>query len=239
MRLRLVLACLILPWAVARAEDIRLVYFAIPPLTETIHGRAAGPAIDLIHSLTEGLPVATEPMPMPVKRVEHTLASEPSIAIGLGRTERREKMGLLWIAELFRDDYFFVTLRGRKTIHGPEDAGQVERIGCNLGGTPTDILQQLGITNIEYANDIHAEAAKLHAGHIDAWFDLGAFIEAAWRDLGYERDELVWSRAVTGPPVWIAASPLVPPEIVDTMRTRFAALKEQGKLDPLFSRLVQ
>jgi len=235
MRFFLAMIALLAPLSLVRADTIRLIYFEVPPLAEERESRASGPAVDLLHRLTEGLPVSSEIEKMPVKRVEHTLETEPSIAVGLGRIKRREAMGLVWVAEINRGSYYFVTLRGHQAIRDAGDAGTVKRIACNLGGAPAEILKGLGITNIDYAHDLRQEASKLHAGHVDAWFDRGLFIDATWRNLGYDSGDLIWSAPVEGPGLWIAASPKVPSDIVDTMRQRFAALKEQGKLDPVFS----
>jgi hypothetical protein len=59
-------------------------------------------------------------------------------------------------------------------------------------------------------------------------------------NLGYDPSELHWSEPVlTSTPIWIAASPLVEPAVIDTMRRRYEEIKSQGKLDPLLAKLVQ
>jgi len=235
MRFFLSIIALLAPLSMAGADPIRLIYFELPPLAEEQENRASGPAVDLLNVLTQGLPVSRETMKMPVKRVERTLETEPSIVVGLGRTRRREDMGLVWVAELYRGNYYFVTLRGRQPIRDPGDAGKVKRIACNLGSAPAEILNGLGITNVEYASDLRLQASKLHAGRVDSWFDRGLFIDATWHNLGYDSSDLVWSAPLQGPSLWIAASPKVPPGIIETMRQRFTALKDQGRLDPVFS----
>ena len=226
---------LLCPFAFAHAENVRLIYFELPPLAKEEQGKAGGPAVDLLRILTAGLPVSEEPVRMPVKRLEHTLETEQAIAVGLGRIERREAMGLVWIAELFRGNYYFVTLRGHPPIRDPEEARTVKRIACNLGSTPAEILKNLDVTNIDYAADLRQEAAKLHEGRVDGWFDRGLFIDVTWRSLGYDAGDLIWSAPVPGPSLWVVASPKVSPAIIQTMRARFDDLKAQGKLDRIFT----
>ena len=236
MRLCLCLLCLLLPLVAARADTIRLVYFPMPSLVDEVDGKAVGAAVDLLKTLTEGLPTVDQPMNMPPKRLERTLLTEKAIAIGLGRSARRERLGLTWVIELFRDDYYFVTMTGHRPIMGLEDARKSARIVCKLGGAPADFLIERGFTNLDYATTLQSEAGKLHAGRVDGWFGLRTYIDHTWRSLGYDPDELHWSNPVPGAvPIWIAASPLVDPAVIETLRQRYAALREQGKLDPVFT----
>jgi len=235
VRLFPVMVLLVAPLAMARADAVRLIYFELPPLALEHQSKATGPAVDLLHALTAGLPVSDDFTRMPVKRLEHTLETEPAIAIGLDRITRREARGLVWVAELFRGNYYFVTLRGHQPITGPEDAGKVARIACNLGSAPAEILNDLNVANVEYATDLRLEATKLHAGRVDGWFDRGLFIKNTWQDLGYDADDLIWSTPISGPSLWVVASPKVPADIIETMRRRFNELKDRGKLDQIFT----
>ena len=235
MRFFLSAIAFLVPLSMARADPIRLIYFELPPLAEDRQGEARGPAVDLLRTLTEGLPVSAEVMKMPVKRAEHTLQTEPSIAIGLARIKRREAMGLVWVSELYHGNYYFVTMRGHPPVRTAADAAKVDRIACNLGSAPAEILEKLKVTNVEYASELRQQASKLHAGRVDAWFDRALFITGVWRSLGYDPADLSWSDPIDGPSLWIAASPKVPADIVEAIRKRFAALKDQGKLDPVFS----
>ena len=233
------LICLLAPFAVASAEDIHLIYFRMPPFADQTNGKVSGPAVALVEELTDGLGVAGEPVMMPLKRLEHALATEKTIAIGLGRNARRESLGFIWVVELFSDDFYFVTLAPHPPVIGFDDARMLKRIACNLGSAPADILIEHGFTNLENANDLRSEAAKLRAGHADGWFDLKIFIDNTWTSLGHAPDELRWSPPLGTQSIWIAASPLVDPTVIETMRRRYAELKSQGRLDPLLAKLTQ
>jgi hypothetical protein len=239
MRLCLGVLCLLASWTVAHAEPIHLIYFRMPPFADEAGGKASGPAVALVEELTEGLGVAGPPIQMPLKRLEHALQTEKTIAIGLGRNARRETLGFTWVIELFHDDYYFVTLAAHTPVTGFDDARKLTRIACNLGSAPADILLGQGFTNLENANDLRSEAAKLRAGHTDGWFDLKIFIEQTWRSLGYDPAELQWSRPVQSQSIWIAASHLIEPAVIETMRERYESLKSEGRLDPLLAKLVQ
>lgn len=233
------LLCLALPLATVSAEDIRLIYFRMPPFADEINGKAKGSAVDLIRELTAGLPVTGAPMAMPLRRVEYALQNEKAIAIGLTRNARREKMNLVWVTELLHDDYYFVTLTGHPAVTGFDDARKLGHIACNLGSAPADILFEHGFDNLENAADLHSEAAKLHAGHVDGWFDIKSFIEGAWRGRGFDPAQLQWSPPMAKSSIWITASSQVDPAIIDTMRRRYDEIKSQGRLDPMLAKLVQ
>ena len=238
-RLCLWLVGLWLPLA-ALADPIHLIYFRMPPFADEANGKVFGPAVTLAEQLAEGLDVAGPPIQMPLKRLEHALKTERTIAIGLGRNERREKLGYTWVVELFRDDYYFVTLADKPAVTSFEDARRLGRVACNLGSAPADILLDHGFANLDSANDLRSEAAKLRAGHVDGWFDLRIFIETTWRSLGYDPADLRWSPPMQrGTPIWIAASPLIEPAVIDTMRRRYDEIKSLGRLDPLLAGLVQ
>jgi len=228
------------PLAAAQAENIRLIYFPMPSLADEVDGKAVGPAVDLVKALTDGLPVVEQPMEMPPKRLERTLLTEKAIAIGLGRNDRREHLGLTWVIELFHDDYYFVTMTGHSPIIDLDDARKIPRIACKRGSAPADFLAEHGFTNLDNTITIRSEAIKLHEGRIDGWFGLKTYIEHTWSSLGYNPADLHWSKPVEGAaPIWIAASPQVEPAVIDTLRQRYAALRKQGKFDSLFASLPQ
>src|ERR1700761_8548323 len=97
-RLGLLLLCLAAPLAGAAADPIHLVYFRMAPLADEVDGKASGPAVTLLEELTDGLGVTGAPTLMPMRRLEYALKNERTIAIGLGRTPRREALGLVWVA---------------------------------------------------------------------------------------------------------------------------------------------
>ena len=238
-RLCLWLVGLWLPLA-AGADPIHLVYFRMPPIAdETVDGKAFGPAVSLVEELTRGLDVDSEPRRLPLKRLELMAATEKVIVIGIARNPAREKLGLVWITELFRDNLHFVTLAGHPAVTVLDDARQFRNIACNLGGAPAQWLLDRGFTNVDSATDVRSEAAKLHAGHADAWFGIKLFIDYTWRGQGYDPADLHWSPPMETQPIWVAASPAVEPAVVETMRRRYADLRKEGRLDPMLARLIQ
>ena len=60
MRFFLSMIALFAPLSLARADTIRLIYFEFPPLVEEQQSQARGPAVDLLHRLTEGFPVSNQ-----------------------------------------------------------------------------------------------------------------------------------------------------------------------------------
>jgi len=237
LRLCLWLLCWGAPLAIAGAEPIQLIYFRMPPVADEVDGKATGPAVSLVQDLTQGLDVDPDARLLPLKRLELVMTTGKAIVIGIGRTPAREKLGVTWVVELFRDNYHFVTYTGHPAITSLDEARKAKSIACNLGGAPAEWLLDHGFTNVESATDIRSEAAKLHAGHVEAWFGIKIFIDHTWRGLGYDPATLHWSPPIEVQPIWVAASPQVDPAVIDTMRRRFADLKSRGRLDPLLARL--
>ena len=218
----------------AGAEPTRLIYFNQPLLIENVDGKAVGPLADLAQILFAGLPDIGEPTYLSVKRVEMALASEKAISLALARSPRRDALGLVWVLELYADDFRFAALAGHPPVGGLEGARKLPRIGANLSSAPSDFLIDRGFTNLENA-PFKAQAQKLHAGRIDAWFDRPGIILEIWKQQGFSPDELQWSGAFPAPAVWLVASPTVDPALIETVRQRYARLKREGKLDPVLA----
>ena len=211
------------------AEPTRLIYFNQPLLIENLDGKAVGPVADLARTLFAGLPDIEEPAYLAVKRVEKTLVSEKAIGLALARSPRRERLGLVWVLKLYDEDFRFATLAKQPGIDGLDDARRLPHIGANLSSAPADFLIDHGFTNLDNA-PFKAQAEKLHAGRIDAWFDRPGIIREIWKSWGYSPDELHWSAAFPAPSVWLVASPKVDPTLIETIRQRYARLKQDGKL---------
>lgn len=216
------------------AEPTRVIYFNQPLLIENVDGKAVGPVADLARALFAGLPDIGEPAYLSVRRVEKALASEKAIGLALARSPRRDALGLVWVIELYADDFKFASLAGHPGVDGLEGARKLPRIGVNLSSAPADFLIDHGFTNVENA-PYKAQAEKLHAGHIDAWFDRPSVILEIWKSWGFSPDELRWSAAFPAPTVWLVASPSVDPALIETIRRRYARLKREGKLSPVLS----
>src|ERR1700761_8647505 len=104
----------------ACAEPTRVVYFNQPLLIENIDGKVVGPVADMAQALLAGLPDVGEPAYLSVKRVEMTLASEKAIGLAVARSPRRDTLGLIWIAELYAEDFRFATLAKHAPVTGLE-----------------------------------------------------------------------------------------------------------------------
>lgn len=216
------------------AEPTRVIYFNQPLLIENVDGKAVGPVADLARTLFAGLPDIEEPSYLSVKRVEKALVSEKAIGLALARSPRREASGLVWVLELYAEDFRFATLAGHPGIHELEDARSLQRIGANLSSAPADFLIDHGFTNLENA-PFKAQAEKLHAGRIDAWFDRPGIILDLWKSWGFPPDELRWSAAFPAPAVWLVASPKVDPALIEAIKERYARLKREGKLNAVLT----
>ncbi len=218
----------------AGAEPTRVIYFNQPLLIENIDGKAVGPVADLARALFADLPDIGEPAYLSVKRVEKTLVSEKAIGLALARSPRRNALGLTWMFELYAEDFRFAALAGHAGVKGLEDARKLPRIGANLSSAPADFLIDHGFTNLENA-PFRAQAEKLHAGRVDAWFDRPGIILEMWKSKGFAPDELQWSPAFSAPSVWLVASAAVDPALIKILKERYARLKREGKLSSVLA----
>jgi hypothetical protein len=189
---------------------------------------------DLARALFAGLPDIEEPAYLSVKRVEKALASEKAIGLAVARSPRRDALGLVWVLELYAEDFRFASLAGRPGLTRLEDARKLPHVGANLASAPADFLAEHGFTNLENA-PFDAQAEKLHAGRVDAWFDRPGVILDLWKARGFSPDELQWSAAFPAPAVWLVASPSVDPALIETIRKRYVHLRQEHKLDAVLA----
>jgi polar amino acid transport system substrate-binding protein len=220
----------------AAADSIPLTFTEFYPVTRTENGLPAGPGIELARRLTEGLPIHLETEAVPLRRLMTMARSRPIIVAALGRIPAREQQ-FQWIGELYRDSLVMVTKKPRPRIDTLEQARGLDHIGVTLGGIAQAMLEDLRFTNIETSLDMTAQARKLAGGRVDAWCALRLSAVSAWTAIGRDGNEVELGAELLPLSVWMAASPPVPPELVEQLRRRFADLQRDGALDAIFASL--
>jgi hypothetical protein len=218
------------------AEPVQLTFSEFYPITHTAHGQPAGPGIELVRKLTEGLPVELHSQSTPLKRMLALTPFHPTIVIALIRTSRREK-DFDWIGELYNDSLVMVTKKPHARIEALDQARSLSHIGVTLGGVAEALLREQKFTNIEASLDMTAQARKLASNRVDGWCALRQSARTAWEATGHDPAELQMGPEILPASIWIAASKTVPPEMVTELRRRFATLERDGTLDRMMGDL--
>ena len=118
-----------------------------------------------------------------------------------------------------------------------EQARRLDHVGVTLGGIAETLLEERHFTNIEPSLDMTAQARKLANGRVDAWCGLKQSASQAWELIGRDPSDMEMGAEILPVSIWIAASLPVPPDLVEELRRRFAALQRDGTIARIFSGL--
>ncbi len=217
-------------------EPVTLAFTEFYPVTRTENGHPAGPGIELARRLAEGLPIHLNDEATPLRRLLALTDSRPIIVVALIRTAPRETQ-FHWIGELYRDSLVMVTVKPHPRIDTLEQARRLGHIGVTLGGIAETLLEERHFSNIEPSLDMTAQARKLANGRVDAWCGLKQSANQAWELIGRDPRDMEMGAEILPASIWIAASLPVPPDLVEELRRRFAALQRDGTLARIFNGL--
>ena len=204
-------------------EPVKLAFINQTPLTVEANGQRIGAGFAVIEEMMAGLPVGPLQL-VPGKRLTYDMARIPLIAVNLTRTREREALDGIWIGEICSDEFVFATLAGGKPIASYDEARALPHIGVTSGGNAESLLHSKDFGNLDNVGDSHSQAAKLHTGRIDSWFNVRGPMTRAWQEMGFDPAELSFGPTIERAGIWIVASNQVDPELVAELRRRYEAL---------------
>lgn len=221
------------------AEDVApvLIAFPIPPLIDEVDGKPVGPGAVLAADLAQAAGIDPVIVFMPLARALRRLETGGSVLALVSRTPERESK-FTWVAPIYEDGQAFATLRPGPRIDSLDDARALRSIGVRNESVSDRFLQDHGFGEaIERSPEAAASARKLATGRIDAWFVASSMIRDVWTKAGLDPSKLQIGKPLAPSHYWLAASKDVAPDIVERMRTRFAALKADGSYQRIFGTL--
>jgi len=213
----------------ADAKQVTLEYFYLPPFSYSDATGPAGSALALAQSISTDLNIVLRPELTPLRRLTFEAAKNPVLVAALFRTPAREA-SYQWIGRLCTEHLSMVTRAPAPTVDSLEQAKNLKQIGVAAGASNETFLRERGFTNLDAAASIELEVRRLAEGYDDAWFAPRSGALHAWKVAGYDPAQLHFGTPITSMEIWLAASNVVSPPIVETLRARFEEKVKSGEV---------
>ncbi len=221
----------------ATIAALQIVGAARPPYVIEQDGIGSGPAVELLQPMARAIGIDPTVRIIPFQRALIALDQGNTIYPALLRTPQRETR-YIWIGEVYADRAVFFTRRSSSAVTNLDAARQLPRISVMRGSELQNMLRSFGLENFETTNSEADNARLLQAERIDGWFALRAVGRATWAELKFSPAELRASEAFATLPFWIAASPNLPKDAVNTMRSVYRAMRADGRYRRIVAPLV-
>jgi polar amino acid transport system substrate-binding protein len=202
--------------------------------------RAAGYGRELINKLMQDAGLAYTLEPQPFARALRTLETQPNaVLFPMLRTAERESR-YQWIGLMAKRNYYLYRLDSRKdiVIQSLEDAKQY-RVGVLRGDVRTDYLRAQGFLErpekgLEVVNVAFSLLKMQQAGRIDliVFSDEGVKLACEESKISCDGFTPAFRLDMAGN-LWLAASPQMPPALVNTLRKAFQKQEDSGYLGKL------
>nr|WP_315488539.1 transporter substrate-binding domain-containing protein [uncultured Rhodoferax sp.] len=202
--------------------------------------RTAGYGRELISKLMQDAGLSYTMEPQPFARALRTLETQPNaVLFPMLRTAERESK-YQWVGLMAKRNYYLYRLDSRKdiVIQSLEDARQY-RIGVLRGDVRTDYLRAQGFAEgtdkgLEVVNVAFSLLKMQQAGRIDliVFSDEGIRLVCEEAKVACDAFTPAFRLDLVGN-LWLAASPLMPPALLSTLRKAFQKQEDSGYLAKL------
>jgi polar amino acid transport system substrate-binding protein len=215
----------------AKADPIRIVTSALPPLTNDSE-TDKGFLYDVVEELKKLVKVTA-----PIEIILWTDASKIAqneadvLIFPLTRTPQREN-SFRWITKMFDMKRSFTTLPGSPAINSPEEAKKVASIGVLERSSSQTFLKEYGLTNtVEFPSN-KALVEGLAAGKVVSIYGINPMTVSEWRGIG-RKDQLVFGTPVEITGSFIGASLKGNLVKVEEWQSAFEVIQQDGTFDRL------
>jgi len=206
------------------APALRLSTFALPPVVVDRFGEADGPLAELMRQAAAAAALDPQLDLVPLARLLTLLERGGTIAFPVSLLlERQVRFRIVTL--LYTEGLHFAVVPGRPPIDTLEQARTLSRIGVYQGSASEMVLRQAGLTNLEPVRRTVQGAAKLYAGHVDAWFATRTALRGGETVYGTAQGPLVIGHRIRDNPLGIGASHDVPEAVMDRLRSAVDALR--------------
>jgi polar amino acid transport system substrate-binding protein len=223
-----------------RAAEFRLVTHPLAPFTTGTEGAPGGLAIEMVQRILARTGDTGHFVFEPFPRVLRDVKSGPlTIGFIVARTPEREH-DMQWVGPLVVNGVYFYQRAGRPTaLKSLDDARALGSIGVQNNDADRAYLEKLGFKNLELSESQKTDVIKLYHGHIDAT-PMGELVfpylakEAGLAMGDFERTPVkLYDSAV-----YLALSPDIPKDVVQTWATALDAIKATSEQTALMSRYL-
>jgi polar amino acid transport system substrate-binding protein len=205
-----------------------------PPYTTDEGGKPSGVFVDVLGAVSKDTGLEFKWNFLPWKRAQDLAKQGGDVLImPLARSPEREPF-YEWIVPVLAFDTVLFTVR--KPPASLDDARELT-IGLMFSTTFEKEVEAARITHIERVPDEITNARKLHAGRIDGWITTDMMAPGAYRQAGFNPDELRRGPKLGQTKVlYIAGSPGFPAELARRIADSVGRLKKDGRIDSMADR---
>jgi len=219
--------------AVAQQRGITVVAPVQPPYTTDEGGKPSGMFIEVLAEVSKLSGLSFNYSFLPWSRAQEAGKHGEVVIIPLARSPEREPF-YQWIVPVVSFDTVLFTVRNPPA--SLEEARDLT-IGIMFKTTFEKEVEQARLANIERVPDEITNARKLHAGRIDGWITTDLMAPGAYRQAGFNPEDLKRGPKL-GPTkvLYIAASPGFSPGLAQRIADAVQRLKKEGRLDAIVDR---
>lgn len=221
----------------ADAQDV-LVYADYPPMMmgEDAEADRLGFSVDIVREaakrLGRNVTVQFYPFRRAIKTVQH---ADDAIQVSMFRNPTREPH-YRWLAKTHIEEMVFLTLG--TPVNSLEEGRKLESIGVENGSGLDNFLTKAGFTNLERVDRADINAAKLHAGRIDAWALAKSNAMWVWRNAGYDAP-LVAGEPLATADVYVATGLGFPADVAEAYAAEIRKMVANGEIDVFIARYIE
>ena len=190
----------------AETATLRLVSADFPPFTVESGPGTPGALSEVVEKLADriGMPVPIEFFPWQRAKIMPTKLHRVAV-LPLTRIPEREH-DYVWLVELYRQDYMFVSRGDRQLDLDSFDAMRPLRVGVMHGSAGVDMLQRRHFPHLVTGLTHQDLWRMLDTGLIDVIFG-GREVETyRLRELGYNPKQFRFGKSLDGGSIWLGGS---------------------------------
>lgn len=233
------LISILLSFSIASAaEKLKVAVLDYPPMGIVQGDKKSGVFPDIAAELMKKTDSSFEVISIGSERVDRIVTELPAILF-MFRNKQREALGFKWIGSVGTDHLCFLTLKPHPPLKNMDEVKAASAIGVNAGSSTEKRLKEMGLTNVTGAPTSSGNIRKLTAKKIDAWFvssvtgkyfsSIEGVADGGTECTGdYGKVDMV-----------IAATSLVPDDVVEKLKSEFEKIKAAGTVEKLIEKYTK
>jgi polar amino acid transport system substrate-binding protein len=202
----------------------------VAPFAYSEHGHYRGLLYDMLDALRVRAGSAQVIRPVPLRRAQAMLETEPGAIATLARFAEVEHR-YRWLCKLADDQMVLVTRAGATHDISSLAAARHLRVGVLLGGPAESAARRAGLLHIETVSSAASNARKLANGRIDAWFTARSIALSEQRGVGGRMEDLRVGPGVQTVSQYLAAPLGMAEDTAQKWRTACNALHDNGTFE--------
>jgi polar amino acid transport system substrate-binding protein len=202
----------------------------VAPFAYNDHGNYRGLLYDMLAALRVRAGSAQVIRPVPLRRAQAMLETEPGAIATLARFAEVEHR-YRWLCKLADDQMVLVTRAGASHDISSLAAARHLRVGVLLGGPAESAARRAGLLHIETVSSAASNARKLANGRIDAWFTARSIALSEQRGVGGRMEDLRVGPGVQTVSQYLAAPLGMADDTAQKWRTACNALHDNGTFE--------